>query len=169
MCVWYCTITQMIPIQHPPTSHPKVSDLLLRHSLICFLWRLVSLDSCIITEHQETEWWAKHKPTHTINYFISPFMPNHPHQNSNESIISHLSMSWVSLLYRVALGLFHSPPPTLPCEEASICNLRDTQQTLITTPGASFNAIPVTLEATSPVWMCERICKGSRDDVFNDK
>lgn len=26
--------------------------LLLRHSLICFLWRVVSFNSCIITEHQ---------------------------------------------------------------------------------------------------------------------
>ncbi len=51
----YVYSTVLITILHPPTSHPKVSDLLFRHWLICFLWRLVSLDSCIITEQQETE------------------------------------------------------------------------------------------------------------------
>lgn len=51
---------------------------------------------------------------------------SHPHQNMNECVISHLTISWVSLLYWVGLGWFHSPPPTLLCEEASICKRRTT-------------------------------------------
>lgn len=40
----------------------------------------------------------------------------------NRCVISHLSRSWVSLLYWAALWVVHRPPPTLPCwGEASIC------------------------------------------------
>lgn len=38
----------------------------------------------------------------------------------------HLSMSWVSLLNCVALGLFHNPLLAEACEEVSICKLKHT-------------------------------------------
>lgn len=119
----------------------SVSHLLLRLLLSCFLCTLVSLDSCIITEHQERERLKSQSTSNTMmnahrltwmypdmHTPSAPICVSHSHHNMNNCIIiSHLSISWVSLLYWVALGLFHSPPLlSLLCEEASICNLKHT-------------------------------------------
>lgn len=66
--------------------------LLWRHSLMCFLWRVVKFNSCIITEHRQTDnqQWLDYYDIHTQG------------QTGN---ISHLSISWVPLLYWGGRGL----------------------------------------------------------------
>lgn len=101
--------------------------LLLRHSLICFLWRVVNFNSCIITEHQ------RDRNTMIINYGEqTQAQTGNPYTCFSciiiiiIIIISHLSMSWVPLLYWGGLGLLRGPLLSLLCGddgEASI--LRD--------------------------------------------
>lgn len=85
---------------------------------MCFLWRVVNFNSCIITEQQRDS--QHNDETTRMNRHETRLGTS---TQINITIISHLSISWVPLLYWGGLGLHRAALQSLLCgddEEASI-------------------------------------------------